>query len=284
MCNKRFLKLFCGTGIFAGAILLQSQAQDFLMAHKNASAGINITNANAGVTSWSVDGVNSLNFQGFYYRVGGVGPEASVQSISSTPTVSFTQIPNVLSKLDVTYANASFSVRTLFQLTGSTAGSGTANLSETITVQNLSGAPLDFHLFQYSNFDLWGLTGGQTAQFLFDSLGQPYKVTQTDGSRSITETVNANTAVIGHYEAALGNLTLTSLMDGGPTTLSDTATAGPGDATFAYQWDATLAANGTITISKLMTIVPEPTIASLLVATLGAMAMVRRNIKSNSDR
>lgn len=284
MCNKRFFKLFCGTGILTAALANQTQAQDFLAAHRNATAGINTTNAGAGVVSWSVDGVNNLNFQGLYYRVGAGGPEATVQSISSTPTVSFTQIPNVLSMLDVTYANASFSVRTLFQLTGGTAGSGTANLSETITVQNLSGAPLDFHLFQYSDFNLGGLAGGQTAQFLFDSLGQPYKVTQTGGFRSITETVNANTAAVGHYQAGLGNLILASLTDGGPTTLSDTTTAGPGDATFAYQWDSVLAANGTLTISKLMTIsVPEPTIASLLFVTLGAMALGRSGKKTDRN-
>lgn len=280
MCNKRFLNLFCSTSILAVALSLQSQAADFNMAHKNAAVGINITNANAGVVNWSVDGNNSLNFQGFFYRVGGLGPESSVQSISSTPTVTFTQIPNVLSTLDVTYANASFSVRTLFQLTGSTAGSGTANLSETITVQNLSGLPLDFHLFQYSDFNLWGLAGGQTAQYFFDSLVQPYKVTQTDGTHTITETVNANTATIGHFQAGLGNAILASLTDGGPTTLTDTAAAGPGDAVFAYEWDALLAPNGTITVSKLMTIVPEPTAASLLFITLGAAALIRRNKKS----
>jgi len=258
----------------------QLRAADFTMSHKNASAQINITNANAGVVSWTVDGVNNLNYQGLYYRVGNVGPEATVQSISSSPSVSFTQVPNVLSLLDVTYATASYSVRTLFQLTGSTSGSGIANLSETITVKNLSGSALDFHLFQYSDFDLGGLVGGQTAQYFFDALGQPYKVSQTDGIRTVTETVNANTAPIGHFAAALGNTTLTSLMDGGSTTLNDVANAGSGNANFAYEWDVLLDPNETLTISKLMTIVPEPTVGSFILAVLAAGKLASRRKQS----
>lgn len=246
------------------------------MSFGNTSAQVNITNANAGVVDWSVNGVNTLNKQSFFYRIGGVGPESLVQSISSSPTVSFTQVPNVLSTLDVTYANASYSVRTLFQLKGGTS----PNLSETITVKNLSASPLDFHLFQYSDFNLSGLSGGQAAQYFFDALGQPYKVTQTGALQSVTETVNANTAPIGHFEAGLGNATWASLTDGSATTLNDNASAGPGDATFAYQWDALLSPNGTITISKLMTIVPEPTISSLVLAALAAAKFARRGKKS----
>lgn len=261
-------------------VAASSQAADFTMSHRNASAQINITNANAGVVNWSVDGINSLTKQGFFYRIGGAGPESLVQTISSSPTVSFTQVPNIISTLDVTYANSSYSVRTLFQLTGGSANSGTANLSETITVKNLSGSSLEFHLFQYSDFDLGGQAGGQTAQFQFDALGQPYKVSQTDGIRTITETVNANTAPIGHFAAALGNTTLSSLTDGGPTTLSDTISAGPGNATFTYQWDVTLDPNETLTISKLMTIVPEPAVGSLVLAALAALGVARRTKKT----
>lgn len=237
---------------------------DFTMANKNSTAQINITNANAGVLNWIVDGVNNLNEQRFYYRVGPVGPEALVQSISSSPAVSFTQIPNVFSKLDVTYANTSYSVRTFFQLTGGNAGSGVSGLSETITVKNLSGSTLDFHLFQYSDFDLWGLAGGQVAQYSFDALGQPYKVTQTDGTRSVTETLNASSAPIAYFEANSAFVTLNSLTDGVATILNDNPMSGPGNVTFAYQWDATLAVNGTLTISKLMSIVPEPTSGALI--------------------
>jgi len=231
----------------------------------------------AGVLNWNVDGVNNLGYQGFYFRVGGVGPESMVQSISAPGAVSFVQIPNVLSRLDVTYANASYSVRTVFQLTGGNPGSGYSGLSETITVKNLSGAPLDFHLFQYSDFNLFGLAGGQVSQFDFDLLGQPYKVTQTAGaSHAVTEIVNASSAPVGHYEANMGGLTLASLTDGFATTLNDSALSGPpGDATFAYQWDKLLQPNDTIMISKLI-VVPEPTTGSLILLALASGLVMRR--------
>lgn len=263
------------TGLLLGLALSQASAADFLMANRNATAEINITNANAGIASWTIDGVNQLAKQGFYFRVGS-GPEALVQSISSSPTVTFTQVPNVFSSLDVTYASASYSVRTLFQLTGGTAGSGTAGLNETITINNLTSSPLDFHFFQFSDFNLGGVSGGQSAQFQFDTFGQPYKVSQTDGTRTITETVNANTAPIGHFQAALGGTILASLTDGSPTVLTDVGSAGPGDATFAYQWDVVLQGNQTLTISKLMSIVPEPTTGSLILVAAAVSATLRR--------
>jgi hypothetical protein len=239
---------------------------DFMLSHKNASALVNITNAGAGVVNWSVDGVNHLSYQSFYYRIGNTA-EALVQSISSTPTVSFVQVPNTLSKLDVTYANSLLSVQTLFQLTGSTAGSGKAGLSETITIKNLSGAPLDFHFFQYSDFNLTGVTGGQSVQFSLDALLRPYQVTQTGGTTVLTETVNVGSAGVGHYEASTTAALLSSLNDGSPTTLSDAANASGGNANFAYQWDIVLDPNETLTISKLMSvIVPEPSVATMLLA------------------
>ena len=265
--------------LLASCTVVPVFAADFTLSHKNSSAQINITNASAGVVNWTIDGVNSLNYQGFFYRVGN-NPEALVQSISSSPTVSFVQVPNVLSKLDVTYANATLSVQTLFQLTGSTVGSGKGGLSETITVKNLSGAPLNFHLFQYSDFDLSGVSGGQTAQFGFDSLLQPYMVTQTDGTRTLTETVNANTAPIGRFQADTAFATLTSLNDGSPTTLGNSPFAA-GNVTFAYQWDVILDPNGTLTISKLMNIVPEPAVGSMLLAMTGLWAW-RHSRKRNA--
>jgi hypothetical protein len=273
------LKFVATQAILGICVSLSANAQDFTLTHNNSSAQVNITNAGAGVLNWKVDGVNNLSDQRFFYRVGSSGPESLVQSISSSPTVSFTQIPNVLSKLDVTYANASFSVRTVFQLTGGTGTSGTSGLSETITVKNLTGSILDFHLFQYSDFDLYGLTGGQTAQYSFDALAQPYKVTQTDGTRSVTEILNASTATIGHYDAALAGATLASLMDGSATVLGDNASSA-GNVTFAYQWDASLSPNGTLTISKLMNIVPEPSSAALVLMGVSALFIRRRSDKN----
>ncbi|MCO5052885.1 MAG: PEP-CTERM sorting domain-containing protein [Verrucomicrobiae bacterium] len=253
---------------------------EITLVNRNSSLDINVTSADTGLVNWTVDGVNSLNFQGLFYRVGS-GAESSLLGISSNPTVSVTQIPNALSFLDVTYANSLFSVRTVYQLIGSTAGSGKSGLSQSVTVKNLSASPLDFHLFQYSDFDLMGVTGGQTAQFSFDGANQSYQVTQTDGMRTLTATVNASTAPVGHFDAAPFNTTLSSLLDASATTLGDAASAS-GNVTFSFQWDAILAAHGeagdSLVISQLISLVPEPTSGSLLL--VGVMALLTRRRKT----
>jgi len=249
------------------------------MAHKNSVVGVN---TNGVVESWKVDGVENLGYQALFYRVGNVGGEKLLGAINPSPSVTFNQVPNIISSLDITFANASYSVRTLYQLSGGNAGSGKANLSETLTIQNLSSSPLDFHFFQLSDFDLNGVADGQTASVVFDSLAQPYKIVQTDGVRSLTETINVNSAPVSHYEISLYPALVNSLTDGAPTTLSDAALAGPGDIAFAYQWDVILDPSQSLTISKLMTIVPEPTSGALvLVATvLGVLTQRKRNLSN----
>jgi hypothetical protein len=268
-------RIFLAAGV---ALLVASPlcAADFLMANKNATVGVN---SNGTVANWTIDGVNQLTTQSLHYRVGNSGGESLLSGISLAPSVTFNQVPNVISTLDITYANSAYSVRTLFQLNGSTAGSGKAGLNETLTIKNLSASPLDFHFFQYSDFNLGGTSGGQSGNINFDTLLQPYKITQTDGVRTITETVNASTAPIGHYQISLiGAGLAASLADGNPTTLNDSPASGPGDVVFAYQWDAVLQPNQTITISKLMSIVPEPTSMSLAIAA-GILAMLKRRAK-----
>lgn len=254
---------------------IQALADDFTLTHKNSSVGINITNANAGVSNWKVDGVNNLNYQWFYYRVGTGGPEEPIQNIGS-PTVVFSQIPS-MSLLDATYGNGSYSVRTVFILNGGNPGSGSANLSETITVRNLSSLSLDFHFFQYSDFNLWGMAGGQSVQFFQNQLTGGYNtVKQSDGFRTLTETVGDAITPISFFEANLATITLASLTDGGSTTLANAQTAGPGDVTFAYQWDVVLAPGGSFQLSKLLSIVPEPTTATLALVSFTAFALMRR--------
>jgi hypothetical protein len=170
---------------------------------------------------------------------------------------------------------------TSLRLTGNTAGSGKSQLNEDITVQNLSASPLDFHFFQYSDFDLFGALGGQSVQFVQNSAnGAYYKAIQTDGVRRVTETINSTIVPIGHFEAGLFNSTLSSLTDGASTTLNDATSAGVGDVVFAYQWGVTLAPFGSpgssFQLSKLIEIAPEPSSMTILAIAALSMAVYRR--------
>jgi hypothetical protein len=236
---------------------------------------VDVASGPGGASQWTVDGLNQLNRQWFYYRVGASGPEMPVESINATPTINVFNNGATLSRLDVTWANADYSVRTLFQLVGNTAGTGKANLNETITVANTSADNIVFHLFQYSDFNLAGSAGGQSAQYYQNGIGEYYKVIQSDGFWSVTETATSP-AGLGHFEAALSGITLGSLTDANPTTLSDSQTAGVGDVTFAYEWDVTIAPGGSFQISKLIAVVPEPSTVALLVSGLFAWQVLRR--------
>ena len=259
-------------------VLSQSQAQIYSLNNNNSVAQINV-GSSAGIFNWSVDGQNQLAQSWFWYRVGST-PEAPINAISPAIINSYVNIP-ALNKLDITYGNTNYSVSALFQVAGQTAGSGRSSMGQTITVANLSGSSLDFHLFQYSDFDLGGVTGSQSVQYFLNGItGQYYQVVQTFGSRSVTETVNSATPPIGHVEAGLFNATLVKLNDGVASTLNDNLAIGPGDATFAYEWDVTLAPGATFQISKILAIVPEPSIAALLGLGTGIVTLYRRRRSS----
>ncbi|MCY2926013.1 MAG: PEP-CTERM sorting domain-containing protein, partial [Planctomycetota bacterium] len=153
-------------------------------------------------------------------------------------------------------------------LAGGSAGSGTSDLTETIKITNTSGAPLDFHFFQYANLHL----GGQTVNDSVEIRGGNTAV-QTCGSTIVSETADVPTP--SRYEAGLAFNTLNSLTDGSPTSLSNQAgPTGPGDLTWAFQWDKTIAAGGSLLISKDMHVVPEPATLGLLV--LGGLTVIAR--------
>ena len=86
-----------------------------------------------------------------------------------------------------------------------------------------------------------------------------------------------------HVEAALFDSTLLKLNDGVATTLNDVLTAGPGDVTWAFQWDMTIAPFQTVTIqkAKLLAPIPEPmTMVGLLMAIGGISSYVRKYRKA----
>ncbi len=268
------LKFIAIQASIIGLLSFSANAQDITIANKNSSLGVN-TNVGGGIINWNVDGVDYLKSQWFYYRVGSGGPESPIQSISS-PTIGITSLSS-FARLNMTNANASYSVITSLRLTGNTAGSGRSQLNEDITVANLSGSPLDFHFFQYSDFDLFGTASGQSVQFLQNSANnQYYKAVQTDGTRTVTETINSTIVSIGHFEAGFYNATISSLTDGASTTLNDVTSAGIGDVTFAYQWDVTLAPGTSFQLSKLIEIVPEPSAMAILAMAGISVAVYRR--------
>jgi hypothetical protein len=249
-----------------------------LMITPCANAALTVANGNssvtvdplsqAGMNNWTVDGVNQMYQQWFWYRIGATGPQSAINTISA-PTVA-TAAGRII---DTGYSNSSLSVDILYTLTGGTAGSNTSDVAETIRIINNTASAFTIHFFQYSDFDLNGTPAGQTATFISPNA---FQQTGPAGGAVMTETVT--TPAPNTHEAGLYPNTLNSLNSVPSYTLNGTNSA-TGDATWAFGWDQTIAAGGTFIISKdknIRAAVPEP--ASMMMLG-GVMLLISRKLR-----
>lgn len=267
--------------LFAGAVV-QSGAQIYTLAIRDTSMQINLA---GGVSQWTIDGLNQLNQQWFYYSVGS-GPVYSIDTIApwSTPTIT-TNLGKTQITLNETYANGTIGVGTKYVLGSGLSGSGQATLSQTLTINNLSATAQVFHFYQYSDFDLGGVSGGQNLQFNNNGSGKYYQVVQT-GSSGIIFTglvtgVSGGISAQSEVQAGIYNGNQFGLGNGNSAPLlNNTLTAGPGNVEYAYEWDVNLAAYGnpgsSLTISELQTVVPEPSSVALVASGMLALAWFYR--------
>ena len=229
----------------------------------------------AGMYNWSVDGQNQLEKQWFYYRIGSGGTAQPINAISSASYLQTS--PN---KVTATYNNTYLTLKIDYLLVGGSFGSGTADITEGISVHNKSGALLDLHFFQYSNFDLGGTPGGDSItispsspppgfDYILQSKGPTMSIgefaTQPPGDRAETDTdSNTLNRITGTVDYILNN----------------NLSAGPGNVTWALQWDANLATDGDFLIFKdkrlEIQLIPEPSMLALLAAGLSAWGLARR--------
>ncbi len=227
----------------------------------------------AGAYNWTIDGVDILWQQWFWYRVGNVGGQTSLDAL---PVVANQGTPE---SLDLTYTGNGFTVAIEYDLTGGLPGTLTSDIAETITIHNTGTTSLDFHFFQYSDFDLNQVnradvvTINPTLRFV-DQV--PFGMT----GPMLTETIV--TPRPSHAEANFFANTLNALNSGNPLTLNDNLIAGPGDVTWAFQWDKTIGAGGSFIISKDKNVapVPEPAPLALLGGTLILLARKLRHVIS----
>lgn len=266
-CNVLKFKLlaigFCA--ILSAAVT--SNGQIVTLNNGNSSASVNL-GSQAGMYSWTVDGVNQLAQQWFWYRIG----NASQSSIDTIGGLTFSQ-PNSYT-LFATYHSAQVSVEIDYTLTGGALGSGTAAIGESITVSNSSAASLPLSFFQFSHYTLGGITGGATATEGQNLHGLWYTALENNSSTRFNET----DVVPGgnHGEVALSAATLVGELNGPAYTLNGNPSAGPGDVGFAFEWDSTLAPGGTLLISKNKYISPVPEPGAIALLGLGFVAFMWR--------
>jgi hypothetical protein len=229
---------------------LTAEAQTEKLNDGNSTVVINPSSGQL-MTQWLVDGSSQLVLQGMYYRIGNVGGESALSTLS---LISQNRLNG--NTLQVTYGNGIVQIETTYTLAGGSAGSGTASISEQVKITNLTGNALDSHFFEYADFDLNGVSSGDTVQIGQNLQGFYNEALQTKGPLATLDTVlttGANRAQVGSFP----NL-LNSLNDGSPTTLNNSTGPLSGDVTWAFQWDRLIAAGGSLILDIDKNLVTQP--------------------------
>jgi len=270
---RKSLRKITAAVLFLAGLATSGRAATTTLQDLNSTVNID-PSSQSGMSDWIVNGTDQLAQQWFWYRTGSTGPESSIDTLPLVSSIaSDTNFNPGFDNLALRYGTAStFFIDVNYSLQGGSVGSG-SSIAETIKITNNSGSPLDFHFFQYSNYDLGGTSGSDAETRL-----NPNTVRVVGDGMLFSETVASPAA--SHYELALTPTTINKLNDGNPTTLPDGATtAGPGDVAFAFEWDKVLAAGETLTISKgkSLQLVPEPgTLTLISIGLVGGLVFLRR--------
>ena len=269
---------------FMLAVTATDQATAYLLSDLNSTVAID-PDSSDGVWNWTVDGSDHMFQQWFWYRIGAVGPEMSIDTLT-TPLVSVTNAdfdPGD-ETINIRYDDSRLRIDVSFQLTGGVIGSGASDMAEVITITNLTDDfVLDFNFFQYVDFNLNDTIDGDTAWIATG--GGASAAWQTGGGGWVSETTVTSPSA---YEVGIHPSTLDKLVDGDADDLNNTVgPIGPDEVTWAFQWDFDLAPFGSpnsswqLSKDKQLT-VPEPVTLSLL--GLGGLAGLRHRRKKGSRR
>jgi hypothetical protein len=274
----RCVTSLCMALIVSGILLSpgKGMAGNYPLANGAASATLNLGPAsggtgNLGMNNWNLGTGNQLNQQWFWYAIGGAAPTSIDQLPGAVLNTSYSGANN----LTVSYVNSQVSINVDYVLQG--VDPQNADMMEYIWIDNVSGSPVNFTFYQYSNFNLLG--NNNNTVNISGSPGAYTAAYQTSGGpgTGIAEVLVAPSA--NDAEAAVTPQTLGELGGSSYLTLDD-HTSATGNVSWAFQWTATIGAGGELDISKDLGLevmpVPEPSTLALIALGMGALGSTLR--------
>jgi len=276
--TRRYATL--GIVIMGLAALAAAPASAALMTLQDDNS-ILYVDSDLGMNGWEVEGVPQLELQWFWYRVGNTA-EASISTLTYDAVKSGATDANQDGLADVAYllyhdALGRFDVEVKVSLDGGPAGSYLSDVAEQITVKNTTaGQTLDFHFFQYAEFDLGGMADDDEVVHLGHS---PQGKKTFDGEQKddfwVLQWSEVASKNLSHVQADVWPNVFGLLTNGAADSLNDVEQAA-GDVEWAYQWDFSLAPGEAFLLSKDKMITPEPATLALLGSGAALALLLRR--------
>jgi len=236
-----------------------------------------------GMNSWTINGQNQLHQQWFWFGLDGLAQNP----LNTMP--SFGINAQTADFVSGTYTDPvnQFSIMIDYTLAGGQTGGNdwTSDITENIKIKNNNSDPnnhLHIRFYQYSDFNLGGISSGDTVTI--SQIGVSFsKATQTQGASRVSETIDNPLAM--RAEAGLTTdspNTRDHLTSGSAYDLNNVLARGPGDATWALQWNFDITGGQTqdVVKDKRLDIEPIPEPSLIAVASLGLFAFVCRSRRS----
>jgi PEP-CTERM motif-containing protein len=280
-CRGRVYRAALFVVLLSASAIVSSEAQT---TYWNSSSLSGTFSWSSGLTGLSQTngGELSLNLQSLYYSIGNGAVTALTNPTGAVVTSSGVGNNKIYT------LTASYSLPNVGPLTWAIGLDGNT-WNETITSSNASGASVNLHLFQYSDFVVGNAPGSQTLSisntptqgFFSQSGGTSLLTLSAQNTFGTTEVQADNTgAPFGPF---IGNGTTLN-----NATLNDTGTVD-----FGVEFDATVAAGNLLTTTVSghdpdyygpQEVVPEPASVALVASGMALLALVFRRRLCASDR